>query len=44
MKTIIFARVSTNIQEYDRDKIELNGRENVKLTKTEEIKTGYKRK
>lgn len=35
---------SYNIPEFVSDRIDLDGREIVKLTKTEEIKTGYKRK
>ena len=35
---------SYNIPEFVSDRIDLGGREIVKLTKTEEIKTGYKRK
>lgn len=35
---------SYNIPEFVGDRIDLDGREIVKLTKTEEIKTGYKRK
>lgn len=35
---------SYNIPEFVSDRIDLDGREIVKLTKTEEIKTGYKRR